>query len=227
MTRLFGLETKSSIIEIPLDDVALEGQLCLPDGARAVVVFAQGRGSCRTNAVDTFLAAQLQHAGYATLLADLYTPAELQEDIEDAHVRFNVRMLAHRLTGITDYLVHHASTHHMVTAFLGGSTGGAAALIVAANRPETVGAIVCRSARPDLAGNSLKYVHAPTLLLVGENDTLLLSLNERAADQLPYTHKLITIPNAGQNFQEAGVLEQFAVHALQWFSAYLTPNRAV
>lgn len=226
MTRLFGLDVQSSQTHILLPQVALEAQLSLPDGAQAIILFAQGRGSARTNAIDTYLAAELQHSGFATLLLDLYTAAELREDLEDAHLRFNVRMLAERLTGVADFLVHNPATHHMTVGVIGASTGGAAALLAAASRPETIAAIACRSGRPDLAGGALRYVTAPTLLIVGENDRLVLALNESAADQLSCSHKLITVPNAGHEFREPGALEQLAGHTLQWFSGHLAPNRA-
>jgi putative phosphoribosyl transferase len=227
MTRLYGLDVQTSVTQIPLSSATLEGLLSIPDGARSIIVFAQGRGSCRNNAIDTFLATQLQHAGYATLLPDLYTPQELQQDMQDAHVRFNVRMLGERLTGVADWLVHHAATRHMTVGLLGASTGAAAAITTGANRPETTSAIVCRAGRPDLAGSALGYLHAPTLLLVGENDPVVISFNEQAADQMPHVHKLILVPNAGHEFQEPGALEQMAAHALQWFSGHLVPNRAL
>jgi dienelactone hydrolase len=227
MTRLYGLEIQTSVVQIPLPNTTLEALLSIPDGARAIIVFAQGRGSCRSNAVDTFLAAQFQHAGFATLLPDLYTAEELQEDLQDAHVRFNVKMLGERLTGVADWLIQQPATRRMSVGFLGASTGGAAALTVSANRPETVNAVVCRTGRPDLTGDALPYVHAPTLLLVGENDHVILSLNEAAADQMPYTHKLIPITSAGHDFQEPGALEQLAAQALAWFTEYLAANRAI
>jgi pimeloyl-ACP methyl ester carboxylesterase len=227
MTRLYELEIQTSTVQIPLPHVSLEAILAIPDGARSIVVFAQGRGSSRNNAVDTFQATQLQHAGFATLLLDLYTPKELQEDQQDAHLRFNVRMLGDRLTGVADWLIHHQTTHHMAVGFLAASTGAAATLIASANRPETIQAIACRSARPDLAGQALQYVTAPTLLVVGERDPLVLSLNELAMDKLSNVRKLVRIPRAGHDFEEPGVLEEASGHILAWFTDYLTPNRAV
>lgn len=228
MTQLlYGLDIRTSQTEIALPNVTLHAQLSIPDGARAIVIFAQGRGSCRQNAVDTYLATGFQHAGFATLLPDLYTQEELQEDLEDAHIRFNVRMLNDRLTAITDWVTEQPATKRMTIGLMGASTGGAAALTVAANRPEAINAIACRGGRPDLAGVALRYVHAPTLLLVGENDQVVLSLNEIAADQLPYLHQLIPLPNTGHEFDEPGALEHLAAETLLWFTTYLTPNRAI
>lgn len=227
MTRLFGLDILSTTVRIPAGDIELEGLLCIPDGARAIVAFAQGRGSSRTNAVDTYLAAELQHHGVATLLLDMYTPSELDEDTQDAHLRFNVRMLGDRLTAVADWLMNNPSTHHMVAGLMGASTGAAAALIAAGNRPEAINVIVCWAGRPDLAGDALRYVHSPTLLLVGENDHLVYSLNEFAIDQMTHVRKLIPVANAGHEFQELGALEHLADQACQWFNTYLTPNRAM
>lgn len=224
MTRLYGLDLHSAIVQIPLPHLTLEGDLCIPEGARAIVAFAQGRGSSRTNAVDAFLASQLHHAGFATLRVDLYTPQELLEDEQDAHLRFNVRMLGDRLIGVADWLIHEPRTHDMCVGLLAASTGAAAGLVASANRPETIQAIACRAARPDLAGQALHYVATPTLLVVGENDLLVLSLNELAMDKLTCVRKLVQIRGASHDFEEAGTMEEAAGRIVAWFTQYLTPN---
>lgn len=226
MTRLFGLDIHSETVQIPLGSATLEGTLSIPDGARSAIIFAQGRGHSRENAVDTCLAAEFQNQGYATLLLELYTPEELAEDAVDAHIRFNVPMLGDRLTQVTDWMVHSAPTHHMTFGFMAASTGAAGALIASGSRPDLVGAVVCRGGRPDLAGNALKFVEAPTLLVVGADDHVVVTLNERALQLLPASAAMEKMPGVGHEFAEPGALEQLGAIALSWFTKHLMPNRA-
>lgn len=227
MARLFGLETQSSVVSIPVGDMELSGLLGIPDGAQAVVIFAEGRGDARTNAIDTFLASSLQKQVMATLLLNLYTPDEMEEDLQDAHLRFNVNMLGTRLATVADWLIHFQPTHHMNMGCVGCSTGAAAALLAAGKRPETINAIVCCSGRPDLATSAMEYVHSPTLLLVGENDRLVMQLNEMALDQMTYpVRRLFAIPLAGHDFHEPGALEILAEQTCKWFEEHLAGNSA-
>lgn len=226
MSRLFTLDVHCEAVKIPLPAATLEGTLSIPDGARSAVIFAQGRGHCRQNAVDTYLAAQFQNQGYATLLLELYTPREMDEDEFDGHIRFNVPMLGDRLTGVADWIARSGPTHHMSIGFMAASTGGAGALIAAANRADLVGAVVCRGARPDLAGTFLAHVEAPTLLIVGAQDNVVVGLNERALQLLPPGAAMETLAAVGHEFTEPGALEQLDALSLAWFNRHLTPNRA-
>lgn len=227
MTRLYSLEVHTSPVQIALPDVTLEGLLGIPDGARSIIVFAQGRGSSRNNAIDTFLATEYQHAGLATLLLDLYTPAELEEDSFDAHLRFRTDMLGQRLTAVTDWMIHNTTTHPMSIGLMAASTGGAAAIIAAAARPEAINSLACRAARPDLARNALQYIHTPCLFIVGANDPLVAELNDAALAQMPPVGKLLQMPGVGHDFTEGGALEHLAFITVDFFTQHLPLNRAI
>ncbi len=227
MTRLFGLDVQTSEVLIPLGDSELQGHLSIPDGAQSVIVLAEGNGSGLMNAADAFLSQEALHVGFAALRVDLYTRKELAEDSYCGYLRFAVKRLNQRLSGTVDWLFHQVATQHMAVGLMGASTGAAAALMTAAGRPETIGAVVCRGGRPDLAGDLLQFVHAPTLLIVGENDQLVADLNREVLNHLPLEREMIVIPGAGHQFEETGALEQVAVAANQWFLDHLIPNSAV
>jgi dienelactone hydrolase len=226
MTRLFGLDVQTSEVLIPLGDSELQGHLSVPDGAQSVIVLAEGNGSGLINAADSFLTQEALHVGFAALQVDLYTRKELGEDSHCGYLRFAVKRLNERLSGTVDWLFHQSATQHMAVGLMGSSTGAAAALMTAAGRPETIGAVVCRGGRPDLAGDLLQFVHAPTLLIVGENDHLVADLNREVLDRLPLKRQMIVVPGAGHQFEETGALEQVAAAANQWFFDHLIPNRA-
>ncbi|HEY3501891.1 MAG TPA: alpha/beta fold hydrolase [Actinocatenispora sp.] len=200
----------------------LDGDLTVPPHPRGVVLFAHGSGSSRHSPRNRMVAAVLADAGFAALLVDLLTVAE---DTEVGR-RFDIGLLADRLAGAADWL--HRTTGRLPLGVFGASTGAAAALRLAADRPAEVRAVVSRGGRPDLAGDdTLRRVRAPTLLLVGGADETVLALNERAAAELPGTHRLVVVPGATHLFAEPGALERVAAEARGWFAEQLTmPDHA-
>lgn len=206
-------------VEVDAGGVALAGDLSLPSGAGAVVVFAHGSGSSRHSPRNRSVAASLRQAGLGTLLFDLLTPAE---EAHRANV-FDIETLARRLTDATHWLRRRES---LPVGYFGASTGAAAALWAAASADTAVGAVVSRGGRPDLAGARLADVRAPTLLIVGGRDTTVLGLNQQAQAQLRCENRLDVIPGATHLFEEPGALEEVAGLAREWFTRYLTePDR--
>lgn len=200
----------------------LEGGLCVPRQAQAVVLFAHGSGSSRHSPRNRFVAHVLRQAGLATLLIDLLTAEEEAVDVHTAHLRFNIDLLAERLVGATDWLRENPSTKQLSIGYFGASTGAGAALVAAAERPERVGAVVSRGGRPDLAGAALSQVQAPTLLIVGGDDVPVIRLNQEALDQLgAHEKQLVIIPGATHLFEEPGTLEEVARLAAEWFTRHL------
>jgi dienelactone hydrolase len=167
----------------------------------------------------------LEHAGLATLLMDLLTRDEEAIDQLTAHLRFDIGLLAERLVATTDWLTQQTDTHHLSTGYFGASTGAAAALVAAAERAEAVRAIVSRGGRPDLAGPALSRVRAPTLLIVGGRDELVVELNRAALQQLGGEKRLEIVPGATHLFEEPGTLEEVARLACDWFVKYLGSSR--
>jgi putative phosphoribosyl transferase len=165
----------------------------------------------------------LNEAKLATLLIDLLTPDEEAVDLRTAHLRFDIGLLANRLVGATDWLTQQPDTRHLRIGYFGASTGAAAALVAAAERPEVVGAVVSRGGRPDLAGPALPRLRAPTLLIVGGNDVPVIELNRAAFEQLRSEKQLVIIPGATHLFEEPGALDQVARLAREWFERYLVP----
>jgi putative phosphoribosyl transferase len=219
-----GLEqdTREYHVEIPFESVQLQGDLVIPPGAQAIVLFAHGSGSSRHSARNRYVAQVLQQAALATLLFDLLTPEEEAVDARTGHLRFNIPFLAERLLAATDWVRRLKETHTFDIGYFGASTGAAAALAAAAERPADVGAIVSRGGRPDLAGSALRRVVAPTLLIVGGEDYPVIELNHQALDLLGATEKqLIIIPGATHLFEEPGTLEEVARLASEWFARYL------
>lgn len=204
----------------------LEGELRLPQGARGVVLFAHGSGSSRHSPRNRYVAALLNEAKLATLLLDLLTPAEEAIDARTAQLRFDIGLLAERLIGATDWLTEQPATRALRIGYFGASTGAAAALVAAAERPGIVGVVVSRGGRPDLAGPALAHVRAPTLLIVGGDDPQVIELNRQALAALPCVKQLVIIPGATHLFEEPGALEQVARLARQWFERYLVQARA-
>src|SRR5207253_1989322 len=150
----------------------------------------------------------LYRGGFATLLIDLLTADEEAVDMRTGHLRFDINLLAERLVGATDWLAQNPSTGNLRIGYFGASTGGGAALVAAAERPDVVGAVVSRGGRPDLAGPALSYVQAPTLLIVGGDDVPVIGLNRKALAQLTAEKQLVIVPGATHLFEEPGTLEE-------------------
>jgi putative phosphoribosyl transferase len=214
--------TRETRVRVPARDVELDGDLAVPRTSRGVVLFAHGSGSSRHSSRNRYVAAQLQDAGLATLLMDLLTAEEEQLDLRTRHLRFDIRLLADRLVGAVDWLGRHPSTAHLPVGCFGASTGGGAALVAAAERPDTVRAVVSRGGRPDLAGGALPHVRAPTLLIVGGADEAVIGMNEDAMARMRCEVRLALVPGATHLFEEPGALEQVAAHARDWFLRVLS-----
>ena len=208
-------------IDVAVGQALLHGDLRIPAAAGAIVVFAHGSGSSRLSPRNRFVADILFKDGLATLLIDLLTREEESLDLQTAELRFNIPLLAERLGGVTDWLDDEPLTKGLRVGYFGASTGAAAALIAAADRPQQVGAIVSRGGRPDLALPVLSRVRQPTLLIVGGADELVLDLNRRALTRLAGPKELVVIPGATHLFEEPGALEQVAALASGWFQRHL------
>jgi putative phosphoribosyl transferase len=208
-------------VQIPAGHTVLGGDLVVPDTAGGVVLSAHGGGSSRHSLRNRYVAKVLQQASLATLLMDLLTPDEEALDAQTGALRFDVELLAGRLVDVTSWLIHQPQTAQLPIGYFGASTGAAAALVAAANRPNSVSAVVSRGGRPDLAGDALRHVVAPTLLIVGGSDTLVLELNRKALAELPGEKKLEIVPDATHLFEESGSLESVAQLAKSWFVLYL------
>jgi pimeloyl-ACP methyl ester carboxylesterase len=216
----------SRLVSIPIGEIALEGDLNIPPRAIGVVVFAHGSGSSRFSSRNRFVASVLEQAGLATLLMDLLTRDEEVVDQLTAHLRFDIELLAERLVAATDWLAAEEDAKHLPIGYFGASTGAAAALVAAAERPEVVRAIVSRGGRPDLAGPALSRVRAPTLLIVGSRDELVIELNRAALKDLRGEKRLEIVPGATHLFEEPGTLEEVARLARDWFVRYLAEPAA-
>jgi len=206
-------------VHIPSGSATLLGNLVLPETARGCVIFAHGSGSSRFSPRNRLVAQALQEGGLATLLLDLLTPLEEQAEALSGHVRFDIELLTRRLVGASEWLLAEARRDLRV-GYFGASTGAAAALLAAARQPATA-AVVSRGGRPDLAGDALPRVRAPTLLLVGGSDTPVLELNRQALAQLTCEKKMEIIAGASHLFEEPGALEQVARLARDWFVRHL------
>lgn len=212
-------------VSINCGKVTLEGALGLPKSASGIVLFAHGSGSSRRSPRNRFVARALQSEGIATLLFDLLTHDEEIEDRRTAQLRFDIQLLAKRLIGATRWVMQNPRIHGLKIGYFGASTGAGAALAAAAQLRETVAAVVSRGGRPDLAGEALGLVRAPTLLIVGGNDEHVIQLNRQALARLrEAAKKLVIIPGATHLFEEPGALEEVARAAGKWFSHYLAPT---
>lgn len=209
-------------VDVISGEVVLPGDLIVPEGATGLVLFAHGSGSSRRSPRNRYVAQVLRDGGLATLLFDLLTPREEAIDRLTAELRFDIDLLAQRLIGATDWVTQQPETSALKVGYFGASTGAAAALIAAANRPEVAGAVVSRGGRPDLAFEALNRVRAPTLLIVGGDDPEVLDLNEQALAQLRGTKRLEVVPGATHLFEEPGTLEAVARLARDWFTHYLS-----
>ncbi len=208
-------------VEISASEVLLAGDLVVPEGALGVVLFAHGSGSSRHSPRNRLVAEAFQRAGLGTLLMDLLTEAEEQADARTRELRFDIPLLAGRLAAAADWLAGPDGAGGLPLATFGASTGAAAALITAADRPARVRAVVCRGGRPDLAGEALGRVRAPTLLVVGGADAQVLDLNRDAAARLAAEHDLVVIPGATHLFPEPGALEQVVERSVDWLTRWL------
>ena len=214
--------------QVPLRAASsLEGTLSLPqprENARGLVLFAHGSGSSQFSSRNRYVASVLQSAGLATLLFDLLTPSEEALDLRTGELRFNIALLAERLLGAVDWARENEETRHLKIGCFGSSTGGGAALMAAAQRPEEIRAVVSRGGRPDLADAFLADVMAPTLLIVGGNDDAVLKLNRGAMRQFRVETQLHIVPRATHLFEEPGALEEVAQAAAKWFVRHLGGN---
>jgi putative phosphoribosyl transferase len=202
---------------IPSDGVTLEGKLEMPDAARGIVVFAHGSGSSRFSKRNNAVAAWLGQGGLGTLLFDLLTAEEDRRDAVTREHRFDIPLLCRLLAGAVAWLAERDSTRELPIGLFGSSTGAAAALIVAAKLPEQIAAVVSRGGRADLAGEFLERVRAPSLLIVGGDDTEVLALNRAARKRLRCRAELAVVAGATHLFEEPGALEQVAELARSWF----------
>lgn len=208
---------EKNIVMVPAGKVLLEGSLEMPAGAKGLVLFAHGSGSSRHSPRNNFVAEILLKGNLATLLIDLLSTEEEMLDQQTGNLRFDIGMLAERLIFITEWLASQPSTKHLKIGYFGSSTGAAAALVAAAERPKKVFAVVSRGGRPDLAGNALPFVKAPTLLIVGGADSIVIELNKEAFEMLHAEKKLVIIPEATHLFEEPGTLEEVSRFARDWF----------
>ena len=212
---------KEGLLQIPVAGAVLEADIDVPESPKGVVLFAHGSGSSRLSPRNRYVAGELQRSGLATVLADLLTPREEQLDAQTAALRFDIPLLAARLTALTDWVAGYEATGGLAVGLFGASTGAAAALVAAAQRPAAVAAVVSRGGRPDLAGEFLRTVRQPTLLIVGERDEIVIGLNRRAMTLLGGEVRLEIVPGATHLFEEPGALEQVARLARDWFLTYL------
>jgi putative phosphoribosyl transferase len=210
-----------TLVHVPAGDATLEGELVVPEQATGAVLFAHGSGSSRHSSRNKFVAEALQTAGLATLLIDLLTREEEAIDQHTAHLRFDIHLLAGRLLAATRLLVEEPSTRVLEIGYFGASTGAGAALVAAAAEPERIGAVVSRGGRPDLAGNALPQVRAPTLLIVGGRDLQVLELNRAAMARMQAETRFEIVPGASHLFEEPGTLEVVARLARDWFLPHL------
>jgi dienelactone hydrolase len=209
-------------VTIPVGEHTLEGILYVPKDAQGIVLFAHGSGSGRTSSRNQSVAKVFNDAKLATLLFDLLTPEEERDDLKTLNFRFDIPFLASRLMAVTNWIVQQPLAHGLPVGYFGASTGAGAALVAAAKKSNLVKAVVSRGGRPDLAGDLLPLVVAPTLLIVGENDHPVVEMNEKALQLLQVTKRLEIIPGATHLFEEPGTLDQAAQLAQNWFVEHFT-----
>ena len=204
-------------VSIPIGRERIEGTLCLPEEAIGLVLFAHGSGSSRFSTRNRHVASVLEQSGLATLLIDLLTEEEERADSSSGLLRFDIQLLARRVEAATAWLQGEESVEGLALGYFGASTGAAAAIVADSKRPEPVAAIVSRGGRPDLAGPALARVRAPTLLIVGGLDAVVLELNREALVELAGEKRLEIVPGATHLFEEAGALDTVARLAGDWF----------
>ncbi len=209
------------LVRVRFDSVALDGNLLVPSSATGVVLFAHGSGSSRFSSRNRYVASMLREGNLGTLLIDLLTPREEARDNVTAELRFDIAMLADRLAGTVEWFRAQPELREKKIGLFGASTGGGAALVAAAAKPKLIHAVVSRGGRPDLAGAALPRVEAPTLLIVGGDDTQVITMNRQAYDQLRCERRLEIVPGATHLFEEPGTLERVAELARDWFTRHL------
>ena len=213
-------------LSIELADVQLTGDLLLPDGARGLVVFVHGSGSSRLSTRNQQVARYLSERGLATLLFDLLSAAEERIDRITSELRFDIPLLTQRLVGVLDWIAAESELSFLPVGLFGASTGAAAAILSAVQRPEQVRAIVSRGGRTDLAGGKVQQLHAPILQIVGARDPVILGLNRKVSQALACEQRLDVVPGATHLFEEPGTLQEVARLAAQWFEQHLRkPNQ--
>lgn len=214
-------------VRIPAGSAHLEGELNIPPGAPGMVLFVHGSGSSRHSPRNQFVARIIRDAGIGTLLFDLLTSVEEIEDNATAALRFDIGLLADRLVAATRWAKSQPDLRPLEIGYFGSSTGGAAALVAAAQLGKDINAIVSRGGRPDLAGAALSRVQSSTLLIVGQYDEVVLGLNEKAFARLECEKALKIVPRATHLFEEQGALEQVAQLAADWFRHHLNGPRSI
>src|SRR5688500_7254136 len=214
-------------VVVGTDSVSVEGTMAVPEAARGVVLFAHGSGSSRHSPRNRYVADQLRAGGLGTLLVDLLTPNEEIIDLRTREIRFDIGLLAERLVGAIRWLDSERATHGLPVGLFGASTGGGAALVAAARLPDRVAAVVSRGGRPDLAGEALPGVKAPTLLIVGGDDLPVIGMNREAYDQMTAERRLEIVPGATHLFEEPGAIEEVARLAREWFQRHLRAEPAI
>ncbi len=224
MNKKVEKNTGETPVHLSLGKVTLEGDLAMPAEAKGIVLFVHGSGSSRLSSRNRFVAQYLQRRGLATLLFDLLTRDEERIDNYTMRLRFDIGLLAGRLSEVTTWISAQRETKDLSVGYFGASTGGAAALIAETMNSGVVEAVVSRGGRPDLAGSALRQVQAPTLLIVGGHDEQVIQLNEQAMGQLSAVKKLVIVPGATHLFEEPGTLEAVAKLAAEWFLKYLGPQ---
>ncbi len=212
-----GLAIEHLAVTIPVDSVRLVGDLSVPTAASGVVLFAHGSGSSRRSPRNRYVADLLNESGLATLLMDLLTEDEHEVDLQTSNLRFDIPFLAKRLVSITQWLARHPEVEGLKIGHFGASTGAGAALVAAAQLQNLVRAVVSRGGRPDLAGPELAHVEAPTLLIVGGADPVVLDLNQKAMNLMHCERALKVVPGASHLFEEPGALQKVAELARDWF----------
>lgn len=211
-------------VVIPARDAQLDGILAMPAAPRGLVVFAHGSGSSRHSSRNRHVARRLQAKNLGTLLFDLLTAPEEAADHASGQLRFDIGLLAARLGDTVEWCRTQPETRALPLGLFGASTGAAAALVIAAQHPDIIQAVVSRGGRPDLAGEALRFVRAPTLLIVGGDDLQVLDLNLGASHSIAGVKEVRVIPGASHLFEEAGALDQVAAAATVWFARYLKPS---
>jgi len=226
--RSSSLSVERVEMRVPAGRVELVADLCLPESATGLVLFAHGSGSSRHSPRNRHVADVLNRGSIGTVLIDLLTEEEEAVDMQTAELRFDIGLLVRRLTAITDWIGEQKNLNKLGLGYFGASTGAAAALAAAADRPQVARAVVSRGGRPDLAGPALRRVLAPCLFIVGGDDSVVLDLNRDAIAELPHKteRRLEIIPGATHLFEEPGALDQVAALARSWFQKYLKAGSA-
>lgn len=215
------ITNKVHTLRIPSKDIKLDGLLYIPENAKGLVLFVHGSGSSRFSTRNQHVANMLNEANLATLLFDLLTPEEDVIDTRTSELRFNIELLSSRLIDVTHWCVKELASFHFSIGYFGASTGGGAALVAASQASSIIKAVVSRGGRPDLAGNFLSHVKAPTLLIVGSNDEPVIEMNQDAMSKMHCLTKLEIVSGATHLFEEPGTLDQVGNLAKAWFTRYL------